>query len=83
MPLSVPHSYNDNENSLELTQENKAIAWLLARDNIENAQHVYKYFHVVKVRRHDFKIGQTVYIHSPTSKPGQVRRFCRSFKWPY
>jgi hypothetical protein len=83
MPVVQPFSYALDKDYCQIVRESLAVAWSLARENIERAQASYKFYHDLKANGSQYAINDVVYVLVPKVSPGHVKKFSRLWHGPY
>ena len=60
-----------------------AVAWRLARAQVEKAQQCQKFYHDKLAKQPDIKVGDRVFVYHPAEKRGKAYKFSRPFVGPY
>lgn len=83
VPLTMPRTYCDDKDMIQIMTESLAKSWALARDNIEHAQVNYKHYHDLLTKGHNYEVGDTVYVYVPRVTTGLVKKFTSKYHGPY
>ena len=57
--------------------------WAAAQRNVRRAQRRQKHYHDRRAREDKFKVGEHVFVHTPTLKSGPTHKLASPFKGPY
>ena len=57
--------------------------WAAAQKNVRRAQRRQKHYHDRRAREDKFKVGERVFVHTPTLKSGPAHKLASPFKGPY